>query len=432
MKRTMFILFQMAFISITYGQDLKFDQSSPLTVREEKQDKTIPISFSLEKATKDCDITVVIDDVKSSATKEKDFNLSDTNSIKLNKNNNYSGKIEVVIKTDGFTENQEEIHLNFKYKNESDKEKDDSYIIFIADLNDGSEDEPLYTEEEKNKIRNLSIELFTGGSFDFTESLKFQNIGGEFVVNLNNIAGKENRFGGFMGVSNFQNFSFDSSNRNVRVQNIRIDTGVYINGVTRYIHRTFIDHRKLSVNQWSYYFNPTYRLNEQRSDFFNIYLSFRIEALRTSTQTEFKTDTVSFADTTNAQLGNSPIFQSGNGFLLQKILDIQTNGYFSLGFPMMLNAKDKFKLYFDPNIGIATYNYVSYHPSSNRSSLEKVTENTFLPFYLFRVRVTEQFSGLNITIGGEIRGMFPAQTPSINLYLGIKANIVKWFKKDNS
>jgi hypothetical protein len=435
MKTTILILLQIAFLSIAYCQDLKFDHASPIRVSAVKQDKTISIPFSLAKATKDCDITVEIDDVESSALKDTDYTLSATNPIKLTKDNNYSGKIEVVIKQDTSSE-KKEIYLNFKYKNENNKEKKASYIIFIAKVNNSNKAEPLYTEDEKNKIKNLSIELYTGGSFDFFESLKFQNIGGELVINLNNIVGKanrfNNRFGGFMGVSNFQNFSFDSSNRNVRVQNIQIDTGAYVNGVTRYIHRTFIDHQKLSTNQWSYYFNPTYRLNEKQSEFFNIYLSFRLEMLRSSTQTEFKTDTVSFADTTNVKLGDSPVFQSGNGFLLQKQLDIQTNEYFSLGFPMTLNAKEIFKLYFDPNIGIATYNYSYYRPSSNRTSLDKITENAYKPFYLFRVRVTEQFSGLNITIGGEVRGLFQTQTPSINLYLGIKANIVKWFKKDNS
>lgn len=186
------------------------------------------------------------------------------------------------------------------------------------------------------------------------------------------------------------------------------------------------------TNQWSYYVNPTYRLNKVKSDFFNIYFSVRLEALRTSTTTEFQTDTISFGDTTNGPLGNSPVFQSGNGFLIQKVVDAQTNGFFSIGFPMFLNAEDKFNLYFDPNLGIAEYSYSAYQPGSNQRTLNKITYNLTKPFYLFRTRVTEQFSGLNITVGGEIRGLFPAYTPTINAYLGIRVNIMKWFSKDNS
>ncbi len=429
MKKVFFILMQVSFGFSAHSQDLKFDNPSPYYVREEKQDNPISIPFTLEKATTECDVTIEIDDARSSATKDKDYSLTTKSPVKLTSDNKYSGKVELIIKADNFTENQEELHLIFKYKDESKKDKEVDYIIFIADLNDGSEDARHYTEEEKEKIRNLSFEVFTGGNFDFFDGLKFQSIGGEFVVTANNITGKDNRIGGFLGMSNFQNFTFDSSNRNVRTQNIRIDTGAYMDGVTKYVQRTFVDHKKLSANQWSYYVNPTYRLNKVKSDFFNIYLSIRLEALRTSTTTEFQTDTINFGDTTNRPLGNSPVFQSGNGFLIQKVVDAQTSGFFSIGFPMFLNAEDKFKLYFDPNLGISEYSYSTYQPGSNQRTLNKITYNLTKPFYLFRMRVTEQFSGLNITVGGEIRGLFPAYTPTINAYLGLKVNIMKWFSK---
>jgi hypothetical protein len=432
MKKSLFSLIFISLIFITKAQDLKFDNSSPFIVKEEKQDKTLSIPFTIEKATKDCDVSFEVDDNKSPATKDKDYSISTTGPVKLTKENKYSSKIEIIIKADDFTENKEEIHIKFKYKDESGKDKEVEYLIFILDINDGSEDDPQYTEEEKKKLRGLSIDIYTGGNFDFFDGLKFQNVGGEFFVSANNIAGKNSRLGGFLGISNFQNFTFDSSNRNVRTQYIRIDTGAYINGVTKYIQRTFVDHRKLSTNQWSYYINPTCRLNNTKSDFFNIYLSLRLEALRVSTTTEFQTDTLNFSDTTNRPLGNSPVFQSGNGFLLQKVTDVQSNGFFSIAFPMFLNAKDKFKLYFDPNLGIATYSYSTYQPSVTRTSLEKLTYDITKVFYLFRLRVTEQFSGLNITIGGEIRGLLPNYNPTINAYLGVRANLVKWFSKDNT
>jgi hypothetical protein len=432
MKKTIFILILVSIAHFAKSQNLKFDNSSPYIIKEEKQDKTISIPFTLEKATTDCDISFDIDEEKSSATKDKDYSLVTKNPIKLTKDNKYSGKIEIIIKADDFTESQEELHVKFKYKDESKKDKEVEYIIFISDLNNGSEDEPHYTAEEKNTIRNLSIDLFTGGNFDFFDKLKFQDIGGEFCVRANNIAGKDKRLGGFLGISNFQNFTFDSSNKNAQTQYVRFDTGAYVNGVTKYIQRTFVYHRKISTDQWSYYVNLTYRLNKVNSDFFNIYGSVRLESLRISTKTEFQTDTISFADTTNRPLGNSPVFQSENGFPLQKVTDVQTNGFFSIGLPMLINAKEKFKLYFDPNIGRTTYSYSTYQPIGNRTYLHKTTYDINKFFYLFRLRVTEQFSGLNITVGGEIRGLLPNYNPTINAYLGIQANFVKWFTKDNS
>jgi hypothetical protein len=414
------------------SQELKFDNQSPFIVNEEKQEKTISILFTLEKAKNDCEINFAIDEEKSSSTKEKDYSLLTKSPIKLTKANKFSSKIELSIKADVFSESKEEVHIKFKYKDESNKDKEVEYIIFILDINDGGEDEPQYTDEEKSIIRNLSIDVFTGGNFDFFDGLKLQNLGGEFFVAANDITGKDRRIGGYLGISNFQNFTFDSSNRNVRTQYIRIDTGAYVSGVTKYIQRTFIDHQKLSTNQWSYYVIPTYRLNKTKSDFFNIYFSVRLEVLRISTQTEFQTDTIGFADTTNRPLGTSPIFQSGHGFLLQKITDVQTNGFFSVGFPMFINARNKFKLYFDPNLGLTKYSYSTYQPSPNRRSLDITTYDINKLFYLFRLRVTEQFSGLNITIGGEIRGLLPNYNPTINAYLGIRADLVKWFSKDNA
>ena len=156
-----------------------------------------------------------------------------------------------MVKSDEFIESTEELHLIFKYQDEKKKDREIEYIVFIADLNNGGTGEPVYTEAEKNMLRNLSLEVFTGGNFDFFDGLKIQKVGGEFVATANDIAvGPKKKLGGFIGISNFQNFSFDSSNRNVRVQNIRIDTGAYISGKTKYITRTFVDHRKLSTNQW--------------------------------------------------------------------------------------------------------------------------------------------------------------------------------------
>ncbi|HTD99759.1 MAG TPA: hypothetical protein VK668_10745 [Mucilaginibacter sp.] len=414
------------------AQSLKFDNPSPFNTKEERSDKKVSITFLMEDATADCDVTVKINEGKSSATKDKDYVFSSPTIIKLKKADKYKGEIEITIKSDNFVEAREEVSFTFSYTDESKKEKEVEYTVYIFDLNDGTSDEPQLTPAETNINKHLSFELFTGGTLDFFNHLKFQSIGGEFVLNANDITGKDTRIGGFMGISNFQNFSLDSSNRAVRVQRVRVDTvGPYINGQTKYEERIFVDHKKISSSQWSYYLNPTYRLNEIRSDFFNIYLSLRMEALRTSTTTGFITDTLS-SETTNRPLGNSPVFQSGKGFLLQNVTDVQTNGFYSVGLPLFLNSKDKFKLYLDPNFGFATFTNVSYFLNDARTVLNKITTDQIKAFYLFRLRITEQFSGLNITIGGEIRGLVPSYDPTINAYLGIRANIGSLFSKANN
>jgi hypothetical protein len=411
------------------GQSLKFDVQTPFIIKEAKTDIPIWLPIKLEKASKDCTVSFEID--KSSLASDNDYTIEpSTKTIQLTKSNDYSGRLEIVIKADERFEGKETIVLKFKFKDENNIEKETEFTITILDVENGSSSQPVLTEAEKQKNSNLSIEVFTGGTFDFFDALKFQKIGGELVVTANDIVGKDSRFGGFIGVSNFQTFTLDSSNANVRVQRIRIDTTRYVDGVTKYIERTFVDHRKATINQWSYYVNPTYRINKVRGNLFNAYISLRMEALRASTQTEYKTDTINFSDTTNRPLGPSPVFQSGKGFLLQKVVDTHTSGYFSIGLPIYITSPDKFKLYFDPNIGRAIYSYSTVMASVDRRSLIRNNYRVGKFFYLFRFRVTEDFSGLNITIGGEIRDLFPSYNPTINAYLGVRANLEKWFKKE--
>lgn len=425
MKRITLAALLFFYISISEAQKIKFDQASPYTVSEEKQDKKVAITFKVNDMKAGTKVIVSVNDAESSATKNKDYEIGATE-ILLDKTN--KGEFDITIKTDNFPESPESIKLTFNYTDTSDTKQACTFTIIILDQANGQPDALQYTPDEMNIIRHLSFEVFTGGNLDFFHHLKFNNIGGELMVNANDIFGKETRFGVFFGISNFQNFSLDSSNRHVRVQRIRTDTGAYVNGKTSYTERTMIDHKKLSTSEWSYYINPTYRLNTRRSDFFNIYFSLRFEVLTTSTETEFLTDTISNV-TTNRPLGNAPVFQTGAGFLLQKAVDVQTNHFYSIGFPMFLNAQDKFKVYVDPNIGFTNYAYASYVPDSARASLTKYITSKTQAFALMRLRFTEQFTGLNITFGGEIRDVIGTYQTTINAYLGIRVNIGDWFNK---
>lgn len=412
-------------ISLSQAQQIKFDQASPYAVSEEKQDKKVAITFTVPDIKAGTKVTVTVNEVASAAEKNKDYVLGPTD---ITPDAGNKGEFDITIKTDNFPETPESVNLTFSYKDSGDKAQTYAYIITILDQANGQPDAARYTPEETEIIRHLSFEVFTGGNLDFFNHLKFNDIGGELMVNANDVFGKDTRFGGFFGISNFQNFSLDSSNRNVRVQRIRTDTGAYVNGKTSYTERTMIDHKKLSTSEWSYYINPTYRLNTRRSDFFNIYFSLRFEVLRTSTETEFLTDTISTVTTTRP-LGNAAVFQSGTGFLLQKAVDVQTNHFYSIGFPMFLNAQNKFKVYVDPNIGFTSYAYASYVPDSARTTVTKYVTSKTQGFALMRLRFTEQFTGLNITFGGEIRDVIGTYQTTINAYLGIRVNIGDWFSK---
>lgn len=412
--------------SSAIAQELNFQTSSPLSTKKDRVDKKITIQFTLEKAKKDTKISYKVQKEKSSAI-ERDYILAD-GEVTVKSADKYKGEVEVIIKAQKFTENLHQLVINFSFKDDKGIDKPKEFLVNIFDANDGGADEPQLSATEEEKSRHVGIEFYTGGSLDFYNNLKFQKISGELFINANDIAGPEDRLGGFLGIANFQNFSRDSSNLNIRTQYIRIDTGKYIPSKTKYLTNRFIDHMKVHTNQWSYYFNPTFRLNNIRSDFFNIYLSFRMEALVVSTTRSFDTDTLS-SDTLDLALTN-PVFQSGKGFLLQNVSDTQTSGYFSFGLPMFLNAKDKVKIYLDPNLGLANYNLAYYKPSEDRKSMEKQVLSQRKAFYLVRARISEQYSGLGVTIGGEIRGFIKEYEPSINAYLGIKANIAGLFSKN--
>jgi len=418
---SIFILFCIAMPG--HGQDLKFDHLSPLSLKEKLADRKLSVTFTLENAVQDCDLTIKVNEDKTSATSGRDYELLLQNPYHLTAANGYRGHFDLTLKADPFTEAREDLTLIFSYPGQAGISKETEYVLYLFDLNDSTSNTPQYTPEESQKNRRLSFELFTGGTLDFFDDLRFQDIGGEFHVNANDIAGKDNRWGGFLGVSNFQNFSIDSSRNDVRVERVRVDTtGPYINGQTRYSESTFVDHTRVSINQWSYYINPTWRINRQRSDFFNMYLSLRLEALRTATTTSFITDTL-YSDVTNRPLGENPVFQTGKGFIPRSVTEVHTNGFYSIGVPMFLDSKDKFKLYFDPNIGFSKYTFSYYVLNESRISLSKILISQLRAFYLFRLRITEQLSGLGITVGGEIRGFLPSYDPIINLYIGLRANI---------
>ncbi|WP_342089300.1 hypothetical protein [Dyadobacter sp. OTU695] len=407
---------------------LVFDRPSPFETREELRDFKIIIPFAITTKQDNVEVSVIVDDADNDSEKGKDYLIDEGTKIKLSVDNKYKGELSMTIKADNFnSEPTEAVHLTLSYE-EDGKKAEVKYLVMIKNILDGGVDEPIYTEREKSIIRNLSIELFTGGNLDFLEKPKFKNIGGEFVVMANDIVGPDDRFGGFVGISTFRNFSYDSSNIVTRKQYIKLDDKPYKEGETEYIRKVYVDHKKISSTQWSYYFNPTFRVFKRKSDFFNMYYSIRVEVLRKTTVVGFDSELVS-SDTSKASLGPSPVFQTGNGFVAQNVSDTRTNGFFSAGVPMILNANKKFKLYFDPNIGLAENNYTEFVQSIDKQTNRRTIVPTRIKdtkfFYLVRLRVSERFTGLNVTIGGEVRGFLPAYEPSINAYLGLRVGLDK-------
>jgi len=237
------------FCSAINAQTITFDVPNKTIVKEAKEDKSITIPFTLDGESRDnVTITVSIDDKNGSATSIKDFVLSST-SIEVKKAEKYKGNIALIIKADSFIEYNEDIALIIAYKDKDNKDKTVNYLVTILDVNDGGESDPVYTEREKNKVRRISYDLFTGGNFDFFDALKIQHFGGELVVNIKDIAGRDDRFGLYTGIFNFQNFSFDSSNQNIRTVNTRYDNSTYVSGTTKYLQSTYVDHQKTSINQ---------------------------------------------------------------------------------------------------------------------------------------------------------------------------------------
>jgi len=84
----------------------------------------------------------------------------------------------------------------------------------------------------------------------------------------------------------------------------------------------------------------------------------------------------------------------------------------------------------EPGIGIASYSYSIYDYIARSGQRVRRDSTTHPGYYLVRFRAIDQFSGLQITIGGEVRGFFKRFDQSINVYLGLRADLAKWFKKE--
>jgi hypothetical protein len=273
--------------------------------------------------------------------------------------------------------------------------------------------------------------MYTGGNFDFFEATKINNVGGEIILDANSISqGKNRRLGFTTGIFNFNAISYDSSNSIVTTRLINTDKTLLLREDTSIIvSKTIINHSKVSTNLWGYYFNPTFRINEKFNDFFNWYVAFECELLRINTKYEnveevYKKDSIVF----KAARFPDAVFTTDDPIGMKKFYRT-TNGYFGIGIPIYLNARDKVKFFFQPNIGISTYGYyVREYDKTSRALIFDGYKRDVHPYFHCKFRATEQYTGLRITIGGEIRKIRNTE-PLVNLYLGLKVDLAKWFKK---
>ena len=429
MKKIIFVSF-MFFCNHAFAQKLQFDKSS-LVIREGKEKVTETINFSI-KTDKDSVKVTIVDNNKMSAEKGKDYEIEGLGDVWLCNKNDHKGKIKIIALPDEFEEEIEDGKIEFSFKISPDEKKptDQEFNFSISNSKDGSADAPVYTQSEIGKIKGISYEMYTGGNFDFFDALKINKVGGEIILDANSISHDRYRRWGFTtGIFNFNTLTYDSSNGKVTTRNINTDKTFQLREDTSLIIRkTIINHNRVSSNLWGYYFNPTYRINQIYSDFFNWYVAFEAELLRVNTKGEndeelYKKDSIIY----KANKFTGAVFMTDDPIPV-KNYSRTTNGYFGIGVPIYLNASDKVRFFFQPSVGFATHGYYLRQYDKSGSLIFDGYRRDVQSYFHCKFRASEQYTGLRITIGGEIRKIKNTE-PLINLYLGLKVDLAKWFKK---
>lgn len=427
MKKILLIFLIFCSIKIS-AQKLDFDKSN-VTIKEGKENVIEVVKFSI-KTDKDSVEISVKDDENGAATKGKDYTVEKEGKVWLCKANKHQAQIKITVLADEFFEYSEEGSISFTYISPADSSKVEQQVTFsITNAADGGADKPIYTSGEAARVKGIAFEMYTGGNFDFFEALKFKNVGGEIFIDANSISPGKKRLVGFTaGAFNFNTLSYDSSNGRVTTRFTNLDpTGKLRTDTSLIALKTTIDHNKTSSSIWGYYFNPTWRLNQHYSDFFNWYISGEMELLSITTKYEtdeevFKKDTFKY----NPIRLPAPVFSED--MIPVKTFRKNTNVFIGLGLPMYLNAEDKVKFFFQPSGGFTRYKFSNREIDVVSRKMLEVYYTEVRPYMHFKFRASEQYTGLRITIGGEIRQIAKTD-PLVNLYLGLKVDLAKWFKK---
>lgn len=285
------------------------------------------------------------------------------------------------------------------------------------------------TTRKLYKLDSASFKILTAGSLNFYGKQQFSKFVAQIDIRLPSLVETGNSVFKAIGVNTgifTKNYYADSIYRGIG--NFKIRNG---NDTLTYNAKMIERSANLVYDIYGAYLNPTVLLVQKDkangSGHFRLYFNLSAEILSTNAKTSYKYIT---RDSTiqpfNSQVKQNNVLSPKDPRVVQPNVDENwITGFYGGGFQMFYNQDDLLDFNFLGHYGksVTRYNNKGNKPLYDED-LKKSQQ-----FYFFKGVVTERVTKLNATIGVEVRGMFPNNTPSIAAYLGFLINPSDFFKK---
>lgn len=431
---------------VVIGQEMKINpekkeiQEPNDPAKSELSEATLKLNIesSLGAAATDIKFTVSINKEKTTYKGDLSLNPAVSSDYPATK------AVTLTLKTSK-TDKNEQIVLDLKYMyKESGVQKDAETQTSIDVINTY----PALAEIPKNRLpwdEPREADVFIGTNFDFIDKkVKTSDWYGGirlFLPDITRIGFGKNRrkiyprigmMAGLYQSKSFSKISFPSLNGNAQEL-----TGIYERIVQdRYlssptgtrefkIERDSVRFSNLNtIRNLGFYGGFTYLLNKPdvkiNNSLFRIYAGTHFEVIRRNVSPEnnvFDTLNRAFESRLDTTRGGNP------NYTPYPVLNttIYTDAYFGITFPIQYRWKDMMNVRLVPTFGYSTNQYIISHDAiATPKSLVKQKW-----FYLVQFDMLIKAGGININLGGEIRGYFPRNVPIATAYMGTSFSIEK-------
>jgi hypothetical protein len=281
----------------------------------------------------------------------------------------------------------------------------------------------------------MTVRIVTGSNFDFFDTPTFKNFAGDLNVFVPNIIGNgtlSRPIGFTAGIFNYRYYDADSSGNLRRTENYLLDPrNLAIQpGVTRYIRENSYLNTRTTYNNWGLYIDPMIQVSGNA--WHDMFASVHFETIwrtqiASSTASAISKDTLTIPANATREL----VIQERKAFrpLYQK------NSYFDIytgiGLPTKIYVRKAFELFLSPSIGLASFKRTEFDTiqPTRGNQLEAVYVNAVIRsnlrlYTLCKFQLTTTVSPIDISLGGEIRGVSGEQT-FLGMYLGAAISLDK-------
>ncbi|WP_324680313.1 hypothetical protein [Hymenobacter sp. GOD-10R] len=278
--------------------------------------------------------------------------------------------------------------------------------------------------------------LFTGASFDFFGKSQFKNFAGSVtahlpdLVRIGSIKGTPITLGLDGSIFHYHYYTADTSGGRNYSESYLVNPNVrrLVPDSTRYVRSSYALNSKTDIRVWGYNAQLLIGLgkppqDKKQSSYVRAFLTVDAEVLVTTyrttlTKTNVRTDTAIYRSSDARRVA---LYQQTRP---SEVVNNRAYGYFGVGLTTYMSFAKSFDFYAQGVIGKTTNNPsledIPVTVSDPEFRLQRLVNDAWGSYYLVKGRITEKYTGLNGTVGVEIRGLLPKNAPFVAAFLGIQ------------